>query len=259
MVAGCGSQHTGPLTRSPIGGVCKANSDCFEGMTPTCWDVNYLDRIGEPVTPGGYCSSPCASDADCGSLGKCIDEGADGSWCFAPCSTAADCRTGYACYSRITGHCFPSSGLNCDPTAGDGSCTGMGALPGGCVRRAVGTGLTGNCLDGCAAGSGSCPVVNNVNRQCIVVDETGQGDQFKGPVCVTAYSSNAVGQECTAGGVDALDACIDGAECFLSAFPSGDNHCRQMCTAGGAPACAGSACADVFGLFGSSNPVGLCL
>ena len=101
-------------------------------------------------------------------------------------------------------------------------------------------------------------MVDNVNRQCIAVDETAGGDRFKGAVCVTAYSDNLIGQECLADGADALDACADGAECFLSSFASGDNRCRQMCAPGGL-ACASGACADVFGLFGSANPVGLCL
>jgi hypothetical protein len=236
---------------SKIGGACRSEGDCIEGAAPTCWEVSYLDRVGAFVTKDGYCSSPCTSDADCGS-GVCVDEGADGKWCFSRCQGAADCRSGYACFPRLGNHCFPSGGLNCDPAMGDGTCAGRGSLPGGCIRRALGSGMTGSCYDGCRAGVGSCTAVNSVFRQCIVLDETAMGDAFKGGVCVTAYSQSTTGKSC-----QALDACVDGDECFLASFPSGDGKCHVMCNQ--TAACASGACADVFGLFGTADPIGLCL
>jgi hypothetical protein len=245
---------------SPVGGPCASASDCAVGGPAVCWARNYLNVSSNLAARGGYCTAECTSDADCGD-GVCIDEGSDGKWCMAKCQAAADCRSGYACFTRITGHCFPSGGLTCDPAAGDGSCT-IGGRAGGCIRSALGTGNTGRCLDGCNVGAGTCPVAGGVNRQCVVLDRTPSGDQWKGPVCVTAYSKNADGAECLSGTGDFIDACIDGEECLLqSLFTGGDNRCHRLCVQGavdGGVNCASGTCSDVWHLFGTARPIGLC-
>ncbi len=268
------------MVASPIGGPCSATAQCTEGKTPECFTKKLFNLNGYLPTPNGYCSSRCTNDGDCGAAGTCVSFGNQGQWCMAQCTLPTDCRSpGYACFRYNNGYCFPNGNLDCDPTANNGTCTTTQGQPGGCLRAAEGPGTTGFCTEGCVAGAGSCPVQNGLARQCVVYNQTGSvdlqgnptGDKFHGAVCIDNYSSNAVGSECLytdpAGNVhDYIDACADGAECYITAFTGGDNKCRQMCYPPGegqidaaANACpSGTFCSDVFGLFATANPIGLC-
>jgi len=114
-------------------------------------------------------------------------------------------------------------------------------------------------------------------RQCVVYDARQvrdlngnlTGDKFVGPVCIYGYSSNADGAECInpSGSTNHnIDACVDGEECFLGrTFPGGDNQCHHLCAQNavavdaGSPACsAPQSCHDLWGLFGTPKPIGLC-
>jgi hypothetical protein len=106
--------------------------------------------------------------------------------------------------------------------------------------------------------------------------EASSPDTFIGAVCTEVYANNPAGTECSATDSsgkhsDFLDACAPGLECNLAgAFMGGDNLCHPLClgvpdggvepnTDGGVPPCpAGQACDDVFGLFASTTPLGLC-
>lgn len=261
-----------------IGAPCAKPGDCTEGAMPTCFIRTLFNQSGKLATAGGYCSSRCTTNADCGASGLCLSS-SSGSFCFAPCSAPADCRSpGYACFRSNGGYCFPNGNLNCDPTAPGGICNDApNSNPGGCLRAAYGTGNTGRCSDGCAVGPGTCPPSGGLNRQCMVYDQTkvkdanGQlsGDTWKGPVCIDTFSTNAEGSECSftdsqgATG-DHIDACADGLECDILAFSGGDNRCRALCYQNasggdGGPGCTTpDTCQDVFGLFDTANPIGLC-
>jgi hypothetical protein len=291
VVAACSSDDTAGADLSvdaaedlsPPGGIgasCVADSQCSDGKAPVCFVAHLLNRVGFFDTPNGYCSSSCSADADCGTSGVCVSVGIYGKWCFAQCSTGSDCRSGYACFVSGGGDCYPNTTLTCDPTAPGGSCTTPAGQPGGCVREAFGSGLTGECYDTCEPGPGSCKNALGLGRQCEVYDITtyrdpssSTNDAFHGAVCIFSYSSNAVGAECktlsNGMSVDRVDACEDGLECWLAGtFPGGDSKCHVMCApepdggvpdGGGAPGCPpGQICGDVFGLFSSANPIGLC-
>ncbi len=259
---------------SPIGGPCASTADCIEGTTPVCFTKTLYNKGGFLKTQGGYCSSKCTTDDDCGVNGVCQDEGTNGKWCFASCTNAAGCLPGYACIYSGEDHCFPNGSLTCDPTNGDGTCTTATNQVGGCFRYAHGTGLTGYCYDGCDVGAGSCPVQGGFPQQCNVYDERSfkdleakTGDKFVGGVCIQSYSLNPAGTECLDNGADSIDACVDGAECDLAAAFAGvgDNLCHTLCLAGTGAPDAGTTCTlpatchDVWGLFGTAQPVGLCL
>jgi hypothetical protein len=271
--------------RSPIGGPCKMSSDCGEGKGPVCWARNLYNKAGYLPTMGGYCSAKCIDDLDCGVSGICVDHGSNGRWCMASCGGAEDCRTGYGCFDWSPApYCWPNTDLQCDPTVPDGLCTTYDGKPGGCWRAAFGAGKTGYCYELCAPGAGSCLADNGGTRQCVVFDLTRYkdaagnltGDKFHGPICIYSYATNDTGQECkyidAGGGTHHyLDACIDGDECYSTYFQGGDNKCRVMCDprlalpdggdadAGVAGLCpAGTVCKDIFQLFGSKWPVGLC-
>jgi hypothetical protein len=251
-----------------IGDPCRSNADCTEGKSPACWIRSLYNHAGYLAVKGGYCSSKCMDDTDCGATGVCIDEGTDGKFCFAPCSVPSDCRPNYACFVRQTGHCYPSTGLECDPTMGDGTCSDGRA----CIRYALGTGNTGYCKDVCDLGPASCPPSNGLMRQCVAIDTRGdvdyqgklEGDRYYGPICRFSSSNNATGAECVFQGQDYIDACIDGDECYLGS--RGDHRCHVLCRPsvadGGAtgPTCpTGTRCADAFGFFSTPKPIGLCL
>ncbi len=256
----------------PLGGACTADTQCLEGKTPVCWKKTLFNSPSKLATKDGYCSSKCVDDNDCGGDGVCRDYGTSGKWCFRYCKHPADCRsTGYACF--IGDYCFPDGNLDCDPTAPSGRCTTAPVSnPGGCLRGAWGTGNKGYCYDGCQVGPGSC----RAGQQCIVFDNRNikdvdgklLGDTFIGPVCNTISNPNPIGTVCKSATSSQryIDDCIDGAECYIAPyFPSGDNLCKQLCTGvtavdGGAPPCpVGQTCTDVWMLFGTTYPAGLCL
>ncbi len=257
---------------SPIGGPCTQASDCSEGRSKVCWRKNLYNVPGNFATPGGYCSSTCSDDSDCGQLGVCVTEGSAGSFCFSQCAQPSDCRTGFACFESEGGHCYPNAGLECDPTAPAGLCPDGRA----CLRYTLGTGKTGYCFTTCAIGPGTCPMINGYAQQCYVWDRTmdtdldgiPQGDKFDGPVCLDApLNPNADGTECLSQGYDYFDECADGEECYLG---NGDHRCHQLCNPtntdggvgdggeGGPVVCAKGTCKDVYGLFASATPIGLC-
>jgi hypothetical protein len=96
-----------PRGGGALGSACSAASDCT-GANAKC--VTQLLIL--PI-PGGYCSSSCANDRQCGTAGACPFAAAAGlaklflpdagaladsaSVCVKKCSTAADCREGYVC------------------------------------------------------------------------------------------------------------------------------------------------------------------
>jgi hypothetical protein len=284
LIAGCdggrASVDAGATTdgsAGAIGAPCTSDGDCTEGTSPVCFTHTLLNDPSRNATMGGYCSSSCTSFHDCGSTGSCITFSGGAHFCVAHCGGPGDCRTGYACFAVSGGSCLPSENLTCDPTAPSGACTTKDGKPGGCLRDAHGPGLTGVCLERCSPVAGACPPAGTTVRQCMVYDETGftdveanAPDAFKGAVCIDNFSSNAAGAECLATDssgktADFLDACAPGLECNLSGAFNGDNKCHAQCVPGGGTAdggsgeCpAGQACDDVFGLFGSSAPVGLC-
>jgi len=277
---------------SLIGGPCTIDTNCTEGTKPVCFKKTLFNKTGLLPTAGGYCSSTCTSDADCGSDSHCENFGTLGGACLANCMSATDCRTpGYACFGSFGG-CFPDGNLTCDPSAGDGTCT-LGKLAGGCVRSALGTGNTGQCRESCEVGVGTCAADTNGPRHCVFSDGThdstqaATGDKFKGGLCdgvVTNPGPIADDVDCNyiaAGqttGAHYIDVCVDGSECWTKFFgTTADEKCHKLCyknnmvpaspdggtnfADGGMPAgaCpAGKTCEDRFGTFNTNNPIGLC-
>src|SRR5207302_3388952 len=60
---------TGPDLGTPevrIGAPCTQSAECKEGATPICWVKTLLDQMDYLEVPGGYCTSKCTRDLDCG-------------------------------------------------------------------------------------------------------------------------------------------------------------------------------------------------
>jgi hypothetical protein len=105
---------------SNVGAACGGETDC-QGATDACLITQTLSGFG--VTGGGvirykdgYCTTACATNAECGMAGKCpvgeaiaaasipaqyrsvADEIQNtASNCYQTCSAPADCRSGYQC------------------------------------------------------------------------------------------------------------------------------------------------------------------
>jgi hypothetical protein len=86
-----------PLPDHVAGAACDDDAACGGGAN-TC-----ASKLGQLVTPGGYCSQACAIDGDCGAGGKCINGisivTVTSGLCFRACEDLADCRTNYDCKS----------------------------------------------------------------------------------------------------------------------------------------------------------------
>ena len=221
-----------------IGAPCTDDSQCMVGPSKKCWKSNVLNNMANPPTPGGYCSSGCATNADCGSGNTCVDIGA-GKYCLAGCNNATTCRNpGYACsYYGGAGVCFPDTIFDCDPKAA-GTCTeaGTGKM-GGCLRGAFEN--KGNCSATCSVGAGACAPKDGAARQCNYVDNTNTSnrDVFKGTICLETISTTAGdGAAC-----NFVNDCKDGFQCDKTS-----NTCKQLCGKGGMPACSMGMCQDAF-------------
>jgi hypothetical protein len=273
---------------SAIGGECFLDSDCTDGKTPTCFKQSLLNKNGYPQTIDGYCSSPCATDQDCGNNADCIGFGTDGKWCLQKCTKPADCRApGFACFLFNGGNCYPSDSLDCDPTAGDGTCMTQGKQAGGCLRSAIGPGKTGSCRTACDIGTGTC--TGGMNAHCVFEDATFDtvtglptGDVFKGGICAGDQPSVALGASCLMmNNFYYPYECVDGAECYFfvpNIAKNGDYLCYELCyLAGGGPTDGGivipnggklagpcpngKTCKDVYGEMNEKDPsrrVGYC-
>jgi hypothetical protein len=238
-----------------IGAACKTNADCKFGKAPACWVDHILNKPGNLATPGGYCSSGCASDADCAGQGFCTTvETGEPRHCVASCSGRKTCRDpGYACFvlSATSGYCYPDGRLTCNPTSGTGECAGP--PPAACVRRAFDD--KGECIRTCDIGFASCPDKQHCVYLNTTIDNTGRptNDKFKGSACFPLYGdAKGENEKCSF-----FDECKDFLQCHLG--PGGDGKCHYLCRVGVAMACTdpNQKCKDVFQA-GLGNP-GLCL
>lgn len=89
-------------------GPCTPGGDCQFGECRML-NVTYEDA----VVVNGFCTSACASDADCPSGGICTSGASSERICHQACSQDADCIKGFACVSDDLGHssaCVPQGG-----------------------------------------------------------------------------------------------------------------------------------------------------
>lgn len=231
-----------------IGAPCTADANCTAGPSPVCWRMNVGNNNANPRTPGGYCSSSCTSNADCGGAGTCVNLGA-GRFCLASCNAAGACRSpGYACaYLGAAGVCYSEDIFDCDPTANMGNCTESGTMKaGGCLRGAYDN--KGRCSASCTVGAGTCQPRGAQARQCIYLPQQNATDPYKGTLCVSSPAMPVQpGGMCTY-----LNDCTDGYQC-----DGQSDTCKQLCVKGGMPACGmGMMCADAF--MTAANGPGIC-
>jgi hypothetical protein len=176
---------TPSLPDETAGKGCTNDDECAPGMCLTAFAAS---GGGMMEAPGGYCSSGCMTNAECGTGGTCSGAfagfggiGAMAGRCLKGCGMDADCREGYRCVTALgmsvtSGAQDPTGGLlgasGCEPIpetqkladgvvgtpcdkhsdCGDGRCQrggAMGEYPGGYC--------TGACLvDADCGASGVC-------------------------------------------------------------------------------------------------------
>ena len=119
-----------------IGGACGQSSDCGQGPRPFCLtpDMGFA---------GGYCTSSCHRDGDCGESHVCVGGLVSGSpglaLCLNSCTADSDCRDQYVCATtEARPFCAPAChadadcirpGSTCD--ASTGHCSGVTVPDGG--------------------------------------------------------------------------------------------------------------------------------
>lgn len=233
-----------------VGAACTKTADCTQGKTPVCWTKTLFDASGTLDTAGGYCSSTCATDADCGTGNLCLDFGPmRGKACIAGCDDANTCRhPGYSCAyldqqgnNIITG-CWPNGNLDCNPK--EDTCTDPRyGMPGGCWRQAIEDDRGGVCLQTCNVGDLCDPDIFDNPLQCLYIDFTDIGDGFRGTICFpTAQMPKDAGQSCMFS-----NDCADGLQCDNG--PGGSKKCEKMCNLKGrSPRCtaSGTSCKKAF-------------
>lgn len=247
-----------------IGAACTKAADCNTGKTPVCWRNNVLDDPGNLPTTGGYCTSSCQVDDDCGGYGSCLSVQAGApKFCLRTCFVANTCRIdqGFACFplSPVQGYCYPSTRLSCNPTSIDQS-TKNGTCPGAspesaCVRRAFED--LGECREVCNFGVSTCPARDGLRQHCVYLDATVDGygnatrDTFRGLACFPQINNKQAGDDCSY-----VDDCADGLQCNL--VKAGDRKCRTLCIVGDGSTCqSGTTCRDVF--LAGAGKSGLCV
>ncbi|HEX4353109.1 MAG TPA: hypothetical protein VHZ95_09350, partial [Polyangiales bacterium] len=185
--AGGGAGHSGsggstgpaPLTDNVVGKACTANSDCANGLCSMSFGGNGLTGTMGTPAPGGYCTSSCAADSDCGSTGTCVGAfagipglpiggagGATRGQCYLGCTMSDQCRDGYRC---VNGLGIPVTAAAGSGGGGGAAAPGLNALGGAssCQPAPVTDKLTGStvgsmCTADTDCGAGRCAANNGL-------------------------------------------------------------------------------------------------
>lgn len=172
----------GTTASSPLGRACETDTDCGE-MTCLKASDTVAEFSGGPA--GGYCSTQCRKDADCGEGGLCFRDAAEGI-CVLECSLGPDI-----------------AGIN--EALRDEKCHGREDL------RCQSVGVPSICLPTCGI-DGQCPAgryCDPLSRACI--DEPSSGDPLGtacdpstpecSGTCLQTSSGNFCSELCVLGGV----------------------------------------------------------
>ncbi|RMG16552.1 MAG: hypothetical protein D6729_10550 [Deltaproteobacteria bacterium] len=210
----------GSVAGENIGGACRS--------AEACGALGYCRGEAESGWAGGYCTSPCTQDADCGAGAHCGStvtyQNPDGTttqlgWCLKSCA-GGGCRPGYACWDwdgQGRTECAPRAD---GPGAVGSACTSIEQCSGGASGTCLVDGQSfpgGYCSAGCDAG---CPP----DSHCI--------DVYGEAVCVQSCTTpcrEAEGYVCT-------DRDLDGqTECWPSATGAGQpgDPCQRLADCSG--------------------------
>jgi hypothetical protein len=224
-------------------GVCSktCQDECPAGWT--CQQVAGTEPDVVFICVSDYANlcKPCASNADCGTVGKqdvCLEYGEEGSFCGGGCQTDDDCPWGFSCDEAET--VDGATSLQCVNEAGSCPCTG----------KSIGLGLATPCTIenefGVCAGHRICTADGLANCDANVpAAETcnGQDDNCNGLVDEATCDD---GIQCT------LDSCDPDAGCLHEALDNGECTDGNPCTV--ADHCVAGECTGSPVLCDDSNP-----
>ncbi len=193
-------------TDAGVGASCAKNEDCNSSTCLTSF-------------PGGYCTSPCATQYQgCEPGSECYTIGDGTASCLLLCQSGDECRAGYRCQEvgagddgKILGYCVPRcetsgcpDGQSCDAS---GACIEGAAAPGPIGAFCSGDGdcasgvcdtaqPNGYCTDGCGSCDGTC-VANACRSACDAEADCRFGYLCIDAACVPACRADAdcVGEE----------------------------------------------------------------
>jgi hypothetical protein len=153
-----GASSVVPLPDQTAGKECSTNEDCATGI---CLRVFAAGFGGENMeAPGGYCSTTCTANADCGAGGTCSGAFAGaGGRCLKSCSAASDCREGYRCVNALGMPVAGGAGMQ-DPTGGLLGASACEPIP---ATTQLADGIVGAPCTGAAdCGAGRCQTGNEM-------------------------------------------------------------------------------------------------
>jgi hypothetical protein len=107
-----------------LGNPCTASGDCSSGVC--------LAQVPNTENIGGLCSSGCASNADCGSVGACLTDPSRtfAEACYRRCTSPSDCA-GLPCVWEVqagSGICETIPTTLCLAVGGSTQCVSCGAI-----------------------------------------------------------------------------------------------------------------------------------
>jgi hypothetical protein len=141
-----------PLPDQTAGKECATDKDCATGTCLLVFEGSF--GSGTMEAPGGYCSTSCMANSDCGAGGTCSGAfaGAPGR-CLKSCSGASDCRDGYRCVNALGMPVVADAGTP-DPTGGLLGASGCEPVP---ATTKLPDGIVGApCTDATDCGPGRC-------------------------------------------------------------------------------------------------------
>ncbi len=218
----CGPADAGFL--SQVGADCSTDFSCANLM------CRRNTSSGSATYPGGYCTTTCVTDGDCGPTGLCVGKelatyGESDKFCLKRCTDANQCRNGYNCYSL----------------GAQGNACWLAALPprdAGPPANKVGIGCSKN------------PECTNPPEDGFCIPET----------TADGGSSGFMGGYCTAECDDSAHCSADGGAICVT-FEDNLNACLQACASPGAgqSSCrAGYVCLTLTNSDGGASPRGIC-
>lgn len=81
------------------GKACASDTECGGVVGACANELPYrtFSAYENIDAPGGYCTSTCSLDSECGEGGVCVSRGPKGGMCLKTCLERSDCRDGYGC------------------------------------------------------------------------------------------------------------------------------------------------------------------
>ncbi len=152
---GCMPAQQSTGSAGEIGSSCTRDSDCSGDLT--CL-TNFVF---------GYCSRACSSHNDCGSDGRCINQGGDVMRCMRACQNNSQCRFSYACQQVDGQNVCDADDSSTAVRNPNGTPDGQGCTVD--VACVGGTCITGTDFPGGYCTTRSCDVVgcSDANSVCV--------------------------------------------------------------------------------------------